>query len=181
MLVFSLDLAMAVYHASGTSTRFPALIGLDLPASFLYGPLLYLYARTLTTPRPALRRRALLHFTPFLLAALFFAPLFARSGAGKLALLANPDLALQTQALVVVNPLKLIHGTVYLVLLVGLLRRHRARVEATSSSAEHVVALQLKNALAAKDTRLDYNLRLGAVEAVREGYPLPVLSYKVEF
>ncbi len=45
----------------------------------------------------------------------------------------------------------------------------------------HVVALQLKNALAAKDTALDYNLRLDAVEEVREGYPLPVLSYTLEF
>ncbi|MEM9663966.1 MAG: TonB-dependent receptor [Bacteroidota bacterium] len=45
----------------------------------------------------------------------------------------------------------------------------------------HVVALQLKNALAAKDTALEYNLRLDAVEEVREGYPLPVLSYTLEF
>lgn len=45
----------------------------------------------------------------------------------------------------------------------------------------HVVALQLKNALAARDTVLDYNLRQGAVEEVREGFPLPVLSYKLEF
>ena len=44
-----------------------------------------------------------------------------------------------------------------------------------------VWALQLKNALAAKDAVLDYNLARGAVEEVREGFPLPVLSYKVEF
>lgn len=44
-----------------------------------------------------------------------------------------------------------------------------------------VVALQLKNALAAKDTALDYNSRHGTVEQVREGYPLPVLSYTLEF
>lgn len=44
-----------------------------------------------------------------------------------------------------------------------------------------VWALQLKNALAAKDVTLDYNLAHGAVEEVREGFPLPVLSYKVAF
>ena len=49
MLVFSLDLAMAVYHASAVSVRVPALIGLDLPIALLYGPLLYLYVRTLTS------------------------------------------------------------------------------------------------------------------------------------
>ena len=44
-----------------------------------------------------------------------------------------------------------------------------------------VWSLQLKNALAAKDTALDYNFSLDAVEEVKEGYPLPVLSYKLEF
>ena len=44
-----------------------------------------------------------------------------------------------------------------------------------------VVALQLKNALAARDTAYDYNLRLGRVEEIREGYPLPLLSYTLEF
>ncbi|PAP76434.1 carboxypeptidase-like regulatory domain-containing protein [Rubrivirga marina] len=44
-----------------------------------------------------------------------------------------------------------------------------------------VVALQLKNALAARDTAHDYNLRLDRVEEIREGYPLPLLSYTLEF
>jgi hypothetical protein len=44
-----------------------------------------------------------------------------------------------------------------------------------------VWALQLKNALGTKDTVLDYNFALDAVEEVREGFPLPVLSYKIEF
>lgn len=47
--------------------------------------------------------------------------------------------------------------------------------------ASHVWALQLKNALGAKDTALDYNLQQRAVEQIREGYPLPVLSYTLEF
>ena len=44
-----------------------------------------------------------------------------------------------------------------------------------------VWALQLKNVLAAEDVALDYNYALGRVKEVREGFPLPVLSYKVEF
>ncbi|WP_412060690.1 carboxypeptidase regulatory-like domain-containing protein [Rubrivirga sp. IMCC45206] len=42
-------------------------------------------------------------------------------------------------------------------------------------------SLQLKNALAAKDAALDYDLQRQAVVEVAEGYPLPVLSYQVEF
>ena len=44
-----------------------------------------------------------------------------------------------------------------------------------------VWALQLKNALGAKDTSRDYNLLRNGVEEIREGYPLPVLTYKLEF
>ncbi|MEO0559553.1 MAG: TonB-dependent receptor [Bacteroidota bacterium] len=44
----------------------------------------------------------------------------------------------------------------------------------------HVWALQVKNALGAKDTSFDYNLQSRAVEQIREGYPLPVLSYTLE-
>lgn len=44
-----------------------------------------------------------------------------------------------------------------------------------------VWALQVKNALAAQETLLDYNFATERVEAVKEGFPLPVLSYKIEF
>ncbi len=44
-----------------------------------------------------------------------------------------------------------------------------------------VWALQLKNALAAKDTSFDYNYALQRVERIEDGFPLPVLSYKLEF
>ena len=44
-----------------------------------------------------------------------------------------------------------------------------------------VWALQLKNALAAKDAALDYDLRRQTVVAVDVGYPLPILSYKIEW
>ncbi len=45
----------------------------------------------------------------------------------------------------------------------------------------HVWALQVKNTLAAREVSLDYNYRTRMVEEVRDGYPLPVLSYKIEF
>lgn len=53
-------------------------------------------------------------------------------------------------------------------------RRSRGRVA-------DVWALQVKNALAAKETILDYNFQTNRVEEVKEGFPLPVLSYKLEF
>ena len=145
VLVFSLDLAMAVYHASAVSTRWPALVGLDLPIAFLYGPLLYLYVRTLTSPRPVLHPRDLGHFVPFVGLLLFLLPFFLLPGTEKLALVRDPSLALQTRAFVVITPLKLVHGTAYLVLIVVLLRRHGRRIRDTFSSVEDVRLRWLRN------------------------------------
>ncbi len=145
VLVFSLDLAMAVYHASEVSARWPALVGLDLPIAFLYGPLLYLYVHTLTSVRPALRATDLGHFAPFVALVLFLLPFFLLPGAEKLALVRDPSLAFQTRAFVVLNPLKLVHGSAYLVLIVVLLRRHGRRIRDTFSSVEHVRLRWLRN------------------------------------
>ena len=139
MLVFSLDLAMAAYHASAVSVRVPTLIGLDLPIALLYGPLLYLYVRTLTSERPALRRADLWHLVPFALVTLFLVPFFLRSGAEKLVLMQDPSGSLQTRALAVLSPFKLIHGCVYLALVVRRLQRHRRRVLDGGSEAERVM------------------------------------------
>ena len=45
----------------------------------------------------------------------------------------------------------------------------------------HVLALQLKNVLAAKDTYPAYSFRTDRVERVEEGFRVPVLSYEVVF
>ncbi len=145
MLAFSLDLAMAVYHASAFSLRHSALVGLDLPLAFLYGPLLYLYVRTLIEGGTKLREKDAWHFAPFAAFALFLIPFFLRTGAEKLALAQDPSLAFQTRALAVVNPLKLLHGAVYLGLVVSMLRRHGQRVKDTLSSVEHVRLRWLRN------------------------------------
>lgn len=44
-----------------------------------------------------------------------------------------------------------------------------------------VWALQIKNLLFEKDPSYDYNIRENEVDLIREGSPLPLLSYKIEF
>lgn len=44
-----------------------------------------------------------------------------------------------------------------------------------------VWTLQVKNALGAQETILDYNFATERVEEVKEGFPLAVLSYKIDF
>lgn len=145
MLAFSVDLSMAAYHASGYDEAFPALIGLDVPLGLLYGPLLYLYVRTLSERERLLRRVDTLHLVPFALLFAFILPFFALGGAEKVALLEQPGSDPWTRGLAVVNPLKLVHGLVYVGLVIALLRRHRARVRGRLSDVERVTLNWLRN------------------------------------
>jgi hypothetical protein len=49
------------------------------------------------------------------------------------------------------------------------------------AGSSEIWALQIKNLLGAKDRFLDYNFASERVERVAEGFPLPVLSWKIEF
>ena len=145
VLVFSFDLAMAVYHASAAKDHFPVLIGLDLPIAFLYGPLLYLYVRIMTTESPPLRRADGWHAFPFAACVVFLLPYFVLPGTEKLALLQDSSLLFQTRALTIITPLKLIHGLVYLALVIYLLRRYRRQIKDTFSAVEGVQLAWLRN------------------------------------
>ncbi|MEM8601298.1 MAG: helix-turn-helix transcriptional regulator [Bacteroidota bacterium] len=145
ILAFSLELAMAVYYSSAFNLRHPSLTGLDLPVAFLFGPLLYLYARTLSRGETQLRRLDLAHGAPFLVCALFLLPFFLLPGPEKLRLMADPSLSLQTRALTVINPLKLLHGAVYLGLLMRLMQRYGRRPQDTRSSVEQIQLRWLRN------------------------------------
>ena len=112
MLVFSIDLAMAWYHTSGAERAFPHLIGLDLPVAFLYGPLLYLYAATLTREERQLRAVQWLHFVPFILLVVYLAPFYASSGPHKLAVLQEAVQDARIDVATLLGPLKLVHGFV---------------------------------------------------------------------
>ena len=166
MLVFSLDLAMAVYHGGGYDAVWPALIGLDAPAGFLYGPLFSLYARTVSEGAVSLRRRDLWHFIPFALFLAYLLPFLLQSGPDKLSMLRDPSLSPSLQALSWINPLKMVHGVVYVGVLIRLLRRHRARVKDTFSSIEHLTLNWL------------YHLTIGLVLMVGGAVVLFGLSYR---
>ena len=62
----------------------PHLLRVNHPFDFAVGPLLYLYVRALTSRRPELKKKDLLHFIPFILCALYLTPYYWQSGEFKL-------------------------------------------------------------------------------------------------
>lgn len=147
MLAFSVDLGMAVYHATGLDGRFPHLIGLDFPLALLYGPLLYLYARTLSERVRTFRRAYLWHFVPFVLLVVVMLPLYVQPGAAKLAFLQAPSASGWPAILGIINHAKLLHALAYIVAILSLLRVHRRRLQDTLSSSDRINLVWLRNLL----------------------------------
>ena len=145
MLAFALDLATAVYHATGFDAAFPHLIGFDYPLAFLYGPLLYHYARTLSHRERKFSRRYLWHFAPFALLVLFLVPFYLQTGSEKLAFARGNGSDLWTQTLGTINHFKLVHAFVYIGMILSLLKRHRHRIRDTYSSTERINLTWLRN------------------------------------
>ncbi len=145
MLAFTLELLTTVYHAQGIDEVWPHFIGVTYPFPFLFAPLLYLYAKTVSEGARVFDKAYLLHFIPVALVVLYMMPFYAGSGAGKLALLQNPESHPWMTDLTVINYFKFIYSFVYLLIIVLLLIRHRERIKDTFSSIEHINLAWLRN------------------------------------
>ena len=145
MAAFSLDLATAVYHATGSDAAFPHFIGIDFPLAFLYGPLLYLYARMLSRGEHTFRRSYLWHFLPFGLVLVGLIPFFLQSGAEKLAFARGASGGMLAEVLQIVTHVKIVHALLYVGVIFPLLGRHRRRMRETRSSVERVNLVWLRN------------------------------------
>jgi AraC-like DNA-binding protein len=136
---FSIDLATAVYHAAGLVPVFPHFFGAGYPLTFLYGPLIYLYAVSAADRSRRFTSRDALHFLPFLAVVIAGLPIYLMSGADKIALYHQLEIGAQRPLLLqIADPLKYVSGVVYSAITIVFLRRHRERVKESYSSTEHV-------------------------------------------
>ena len=138
MLAFSLHLLTSVYHAAGFERVAPHFFGIGYPLPFLYGPLVYLYARAAADRSYRLSPRDALHFVPFVATVIGGLPIYLMSGAEKIAFYQGLVAGGRPLLLVVADPLKLVSGVAYAVLTIAFLRRHREQVKDSYSSTERV-------------------------------------------
>lgn len=137
MAGFSLDLAMAWVYATGFDRGAPHLVGVDFLTPFLYGPLMYCYARSVELGGKRLPDRAWLHFLPFLAVAAALVPFYLQPSAAKLALRADPGASAWTPWLNGLNQVKLAYALVYIVAALRVARRQREAVRLRFASDRH--------------------------------------------
>jgi AraC-like DNA-binding protein len=145
MLAFSLFVVRSLYYERGYYLTYPGFIGFSVALVFVFGPILYLYAKVVSEGGHTFRRRWLLHFVPAGLVTLYFVPVYSQSGPQKLAYLERivrdgppADLALMMN-------LQYPHGLTYVALTILLLRRHRARLRETYSNIDRINLDWLRN------------------------------------
>jgi len=146
MAAFAVFLVEVALYAGNRYRDFPHLIGISQAVVFLFGPVIYLYARAVSDDAPRGGRR-LLHFVPAIVVVLFYVPFYAKSGAAKAAfvdalLRDGPPLDVR-----IIERLKLVHGVIYTWATFGVLRRYRRRLEDNFSTLDRINLRWLRNVL----------------------------------
>jgi len=77
LLVFSCGLVDGFLSVTSYYLRYPSLIAVYWPLQFAYGPLVYLYVKSLTVPQWNMQRwKVSVHFLPIILYALYLVPFY---------------------------------------------------------------------------------------------------------
>lgn len=138
MGAFTLYLASPVYYGAGVVRQFPHFFGVAYPTPWLFGPLVYLYARAASDRDWRFTSRTLLHFLPAAITTLAGLPYYLMSGADKLALLDRMSAGDLPSQLAMLGPTKYVSGIGYTVATALYLRRHRQTVEQNYSNTTRV-------------------------------------------
>ena len=78
ILTSAVDVSGSLLNSTKYILAYPHLTQVATPFHFLFGPITFLYVRSLTSGGWRFSKKALWHFAPFFLCAAYYAPLYAR-------------------------------------------------------------------------------------------------------
>ena len=138
VIAFSVYLASSVYYAAGLIRVFPHFFGVSYQMPWIFGPLVYLYARAASDQAWRFTRRELLHFVPVVISVLVTSPYYLMSGAEKIAMYERWLAGGIPHGLSLLDPFKYVSGIAYSIATVLFLRAHRLRVKESYSNIARV-------------------------------------------
>ncbi len=145
MVVYSVYIASAVYYGRSLFLEYPHLIGTTEPVVFLFGPLIYLYTRIVSSGESTFRTKYWLHFLPFFVYTLYLVPIFLMEVPAKIELVEQVIRDEGPLDLAIANQLKFVHGITYVVMTFLVLRRHEVRIRNQFSDIEKINLHWLRN------------------------------------
>ncbi|MEX2600100.1 MAG: helix-turn-helix domain-containing protein, partial [Balneolaceae bacterium] len=145
MVVFSVDLGMAAFHSFGLHSSYPNLIGIDYALTLLYGPLLYLYVKTMKDGSATIKLFEFLHVVPFVFLLVYMVPFYVGPTAEKLMFVTQTQEISDTFGFGYINHFKVLHGLTYAGYLMFMLASYRRKLKDSFSSVENVNLSWLQN------------------------------------
>ena len=138
MATMTIYLAAGPYYTAGLIRVYPHFFAVAYQTPWMFGPLVYLYARAASDRSWRFTTKALVHFVPVTITTIVTMPVYLMSGAEKIATWERWSVGGVTGALAYLDPFKYASGIAYSVATVLYLARHRRDVEHSYSNIERV-------------------------------------------
>lgn len=138
MATMAIYLAAGPYYSAGLIRVYPHFFAVSYQTPWVFGPLVYLYARAASDRSWRFTSRALVHFVPVTITTIAMMPFYVMSGPGKIAAWERWSAEGLTGALAYLDPFKYALGIAYSVATALYLVRHRRDVEQDYSNIERV-------------------------------------------
>lgn len=138
MLALSFDVFHSAYILFGYYFEFPHYIGITYAFPFLYGPIFYIYARLISSADNSFNPKYYFHFIPFVLVVIYgIVFVYFRSTEFKLTLIDNESVS-AVPGLQIINYLKPLHGIIYVLLTIKVLRGYNKNIKSSYSNIEKI-------------------------------------------
>jgi AraC-like DNA-binding protein len=138
MATMTIYLAAGPYYKAGLIHVYPHFFAVNYPTTWMFGPLMYLYARAASDRSWRFTGRDLMHFVPATITIIAAMPYYMMSGADKIATLEQWSVHGVGGALAYLDPSKYVSGLAYSAATALYLVRHRRDVEDSYSNIERV-------------------------------------------
>ena len=138
MAAMTINLAAGPYYTAGLIRVYPHFFAVSYQTVWIFGPLVYLYARAASDRSWRFTPKTLAHFVPVTITTIAAMPFYVMSGAGKIATWEQWSVKGVGGALAYLDPFKYALGIAYSAATVSYLVRHRRDVEQSYSNIERV-------------------------------------------
>lgn len=138
MATMTIYLAGGPYYTAGLIRVYPHFFAVSYQTTWVFGPLVYLYARAASDRSWRFTSKALVHFVPVAITIIAMMPYYLMSGPAKIATWERWSIDGVGGALAYLDPFKYVSGIVYSAATALYLVRHRRDVEHSYSNIERV-------------------------------------------
>jgi len=143
--LYSVYITDVAFGMMNYQQSFPHLIGMTTGLPFMFGPLHYVYVRSMISADLRLEKRDWLHFLPFVIFKAYMLPFHLSSAAEKFQFVQNMNEAGKPLVLLVFEWIMILQGNIYLILSLLLLKRHSRTIKDSFSSIDKINLTWLRN------------------------------------